>query len=102
MRCRTSRISSITGSLGFGFITSSKQFQGRYQRGYEEPEHRIDAANVPDLIRVRQMPTIPRYQEVALVVRRQGQVHRITGGVRGHDPVPDVSLSSLRSECILR
>ena len=40
MRCRTSRISLITGSFRFCFIAISKQCQGRHQRRHEKTKFR--------------------------------------------------------------
>src|ERR1700683_3730916 len=57
MRCRTSRISSMTGSFGGGFIGPSEQLQRRDQRGHEQAQQRVHLPYVAKLVRVRQVPS---------------------------------------------
>jgi len=46
---------------------------------------------MPELVGVREVLAVPGHQEVAPVVRGQCEVEGVPRGVRGHEPVPDVT-----------
>src|ERR1700681_4653473 len=68
---------SMVGS--FSFIFFSKQLQGSNEGWNEKAQQSVDSTDMPELVGVCKMATVPGKQEVALVVRRQRQVKRITG-----------------------
>src|SRR5712691_12521859 len=96
MRCRISRISSMTGSGIAGFMIGSEKFQGCDECWNEKTKQRVDPANVSELVGVGNMLTIPSDQKVAFVKRRDGQVQRIARWIGWHDLVANVSVNDLR------
>jgi len=79
---------SIPGS-GF-VIVCSEQFKGGNERWDEQAEERVHPTDVSELVGVRQVPAVPGEQEVALVVRREGQMECVPHGIVRHHLMPDV------------
>src|SRR5436305_5660990 len=86
----------------FSFIFFSKQLQGSDEGRDEETQQGIHTPNMPKLIGVCKMATVPGQQEIALVVRRQGQVKRVTNGIIGHHMILYIDLNNICNSLRLR
>jgi hypothetical protein len=58
-------------------------------------QQRVNLSNMPELIGVRQMFTIPRQKIIALMDRRQGKVESIPEGVFRHHMMLDVDIHGI-------
>jgi len=57
-----------------------------------ESQAGVDAANLPEFVRVRKMSAVPGHQKIAFAKRRNGQMQRIARGIGGHDFVLNVNV----------
>jgi hypothetical protein len=59
-------------------IGPSAELERRHEGRYVKAEPRIDALDVPELVRVREVLAVPGEKEVALVVRGDRQVKGVS------------------------
>jgi hypothetical protein len=51
----------------FGIVNTSKKLERRHECGIEQAKQRVHAANVSELVRIRDVLAVARYQEVASI-----------------------------------
>jgi hypothetical protein len=62
---------------GSFFIVVSEKFERGYECRGEQSKQAVDAANVPELVCIREMLAIPRHEEVAPMIRGKCQMQSI-------------------------
>ena len=83
-------------------VLLTKEFEGCYDHGREQPQQRIDVAYMGKFIGIGQIPDISGQEKVTFMVGRQGQVESIAGRITGHHHALDIGLDNLNDHRLNR
>ena len=77
-------------------MVSSEQFKGGDEGRNEQAQECIYPTDVSKLVCVCQVSAVPGEQEIALVVRSEGEMESISYGIARHHSVADISFYHVR------